>query len=318
MRFVKHRRLGEIRVIISLVRKEAGPMKDQLLLIYNPISGQHQIKDGLADVVDSLLEKWDVTIRPTSHSGHAGEIIKAEGDRYSIVVAAGGDGTIHEVVNGLMTRDHPPVLGILPGGTANDIARTLQIPLQVMDACQFLKEEKPVQIDLGCFGGEYFVNFLGLGLISTVSDQVKNDTKTHLGHFTYYVKSLQYLHEEQPFRLIIKTDAGQIEEDAVMVYVANGQSLAGIELFKNNQLDNGLFQIVIVRNIGLSGLVSAAASYFRNEPIEHEAFRLLKASSLTIACDPPQKLDADGEKMGETPVHIVAAPRKLSVIGKLS
>jgi diacylglycerol kinase (ATP) len=292
-------------------------MKEKLLLIYNPVSGQQLVGGQLGDIVLSLQEKWDVTIRPTASKGHAEQIAAEEGGRYDVMVAAGGDGTVHEVVNGMMRARQQPVLGILPGGTANDIARTLQIPLTLLEACEFIKTEEPKFIDIGKYGERYFMNFLGLGLISTVSKDVKNETKTYLRHFTYYIKSLQHMQNNQLFHVTIETEKRKIEADAVMVYVANGQSLAGLELFTDNEMNTGQFEVAIVRNVGLSEIISVASSYIKSEPIEHEAFYLFKADSLSIHCDPPQLIDTDGEKEGQTPVSIELLREKMRVIGHL-
>jgi diacylglycerol kinase (ATP) len=232
------------------------------------------------------------------------------------VVAAGGDGTIHEVVNGLMRLAHRPALGILPAGTANDIARTMQVPLDLLEACEFMKEELPQAIDIGMYNERYFVNFLGVGLISTVSNEVKNETKTYLRHFTYYLKSLQHLQADSLFRAQIVMETETIEKEAVMIYVANGQSLAGIELFAHNEMNSGQFEIIVAESVGVSEVVSVLSSYLRREPIQHEAISRYKASALTIECNPPQIIDTDGEKNGTTPVDIKLLPGVLRVIGR--
>ncbi|KIV56570.1 diacylglycerol/lipid kinase family protein [Aneurinibacillus migulanus] len=291
--------------------------KEKLLLIYNPIAGQELINRMLSDIVISLQERWDVTIRPTLRQEHAEQIAYEESGGYNVVVAAGGDGTIHEVVNGLMRLDRRPVLGILPAGTANDIARTLQIPLDLLEACEFMKQELPQAIDIGRCGTRYFVNFLGVGLISTVSSEIKNETKTYLKHFTYYLKSLQYLQEDHLFRTMIKTETETIEKEAVMVYVAKGMSLAGIELFTENKMNSGYLEVIVVENIGLSEIVSVMSSYLRREPFQHKAISRHKASSLTLECNPAQIIDTDGEENGKTPVDIKLLVGALHVIGRI-
>lgn len=292
--------------------------KEKLLVIYNPIAGQQGISQVLGDVAMSLQEKWDVTLRPTLCKAHAERIAYEEGAAYAMVAVAGGDGTIHEVVNGLMRLAQRPVLGILPAGTANDIARTLQIPLDLLAACEFLKQTEPCAIDIGRYGKRHFVNFLGVGLISTVSSEVKDETKTYLGHFTYYLKSLQHFQGDHLFNVTLTTEAGRIEKEAVIVYAANGPSLAGVELFTENRLNSGMFEVIVVENVGLSEIVSVMSSYFRREPFEHEAISRYKTAAFTLDCRPPQLIDTDGEKYGETPVKVTLLPGELHVIGRVS
>ncbi|AMA72284.1 MULTISPECIES: diacylglycerol/lipid kinase family protein [Aneurinibacillus] len=291
--------------------------KAKLLLIYNPVAGQETVSQMIGDIARSLQEKWDLTIRPTLCGGHAERIAAQESEGYDVVVAAGGDGTIHEVVNGLMRFDKRPILGIVPGGTANDIARTMQVPLDLLEACEFMKQEQPCAIDIGRCNDRYFVNFFGVGLISTVSSEIKNETKTYLRHFTYYLKSLQYLQSDSLFRVAITTEDKTIQKEAVMVYVANGQSLAGLELFGDKELNSGQFEVIIVENIGLSEIMSVASSYLRREPIQHEAIFRFKASELTIACSPAQFIDMDGEKNGKTPSKVRLLSGALRVIGRV-
>ncbi|MFT9848572.1 diacylglycerol/lipid kinase family protein [Aneurinibacillus sp. REN35] len=292
--------------------------RGKMLVIYNPVAGQEIISQALGEVAMSLQEKWDITLRPTLCKAHAEKIAYEEGAGYAVVVAAGGDGTIHEVVNGLMRLDHRPTLGILPAGTANDIARTLRIPLDLLAACQFMKQTEACAIDIGRYGKRHFVNFLGVGLISTVSNEVKNETKTYLRHFTYYLKSLQHFQGDNLFNVVLTTETEKIEKEAVMVYVANGQSIAGMELFTNNELNNGTFEVIVVENVGLSEIVSVMSSYLRREPFEHEAISRYKTASFTLECTPPQLIDTDGEKHGQTPVKVTLLPRALRVIGQIS
>jgi diacylglycerol kinase (ATP) len=291
--------------------------QEKLLLIYNPKSGQQNINRVLGDIALSLQEKWDIVIRSTLEKGHAEQIAFAEGGEYSVVVAAGGDGTVHEVVNGLMRLPKKPILGILPAGTANDVARTMQIPLDLLEACEFMKCEVPHAIDIGTCNGRYFVNFLGVGLISTVSDEMKQETKAYLGHFSYYIKSLQYVQSNELFHVTVTIGEKVIQEEAVMVYVGNGQSLAGLSLFADNEMDSGQFQVFIVKHVGLSQLFSLAASYFRGEPIQHEAIIRIETDSLLLECSPPQTMDTDGEKIGMTPVQVGMHRAALQVIGKI-
>lgn len=292
-------------------------MKRELLLIFNPSSGRQLVNHSLSDIILSLQEKWEVTVKPTSYAGQAEAIAASIGENYEVVVAAGGDGTIHEVVNGLMKIENRPILGILPGGTANDIARSLQIPLNLLQSCEFLKNEGVQHIEVGQCGDRHFINFLGFGLISLVSNQVKSETKALFGHFTYYLKSLQFLHNKESFRVKIETDKETVDSEAVMGYIANGRSLGGIELFPYNGLGDGQFEVFLVHDVKLSELVNVASSYLQHAPFIDEAITHFKATSLTIECEPAQLIDMDGEKSATTPVQIKLIPKALRVIGRL-
>lgn len=293
-------------------------MNESLLLIYNPSSGRQVINQILGDIILSLQEKWNIHVQPTSQPGHAEKMASdPKSANYDIIVVAGGDGTIHEVVNGMMQLSKRPKLGIIPAGTANDIARSLQVPLDLLEACAFLKTERTRYIEVGRCEDRYFVNFLGFGLISTVSDQVADDTKSQFGHFTYYVKSLQHVRNQSVFHAKIETDEQTVETDAVMGYIANGRSLAGIELFPESGLGDNQFEIIFVRDVKLSELVDVVFSYFRHGPLEGDAITRIQGTSFSITCDPPQLLDMDGEKTGVTPVSIELVPRALEVVGRL-
>lgn len=293
-------------------------MKTSLLLIYNPTSGKQVVNRTLGDIVLSLQERWEVDVRPTSHTGHAEEIAASvHAGQYDIIVAAGGDGTIHEVVNGIMMLSERPILGILPAGTANDIARSLQIPLDMSDACEFLKNEPVSKIEVGRCRQRYFINFLGFGLISTVSNQVEQATKAQFGYFTYYVKSLQHVRNQNVFKVKVETSDQIVETDAVMGYVANGRSLAGIELFPDSGLGDGKFDVILVHDVKISELMNVALSYFRHSTLDTDAITRLRATSFTIDCEPLQLLDMDGEKTETTPVHVELIPEALRVVGRL-
>jgi len=292
-------------------------LKGQLLLIYNPSSGKQLVHRMLGDLILSLQEKWEITVRATSYAGHAETLASSASADYEVIIAAGGDGTIHEVVNGLMQKEQRPILGILPGGTANDIARSLQIPLNLLEACNFLKSESIQSIEVGKCGERHFINFLGFGLISQVSNQVKGETKALFGHFTYYLKSLQNLRNQSSFRIQIETEERTLETEAVMGYIANGRSLGGMELFPYSGLGDGQFEVFLVHDISLAELVNVASSYFRHTPINDQSMTHFQASSITIECEPSQLIDMDGEKSDMTPVKIELVPSALQVIGQL-
>ncbi|QQE78279.1 diacylglycerol kinase family protein [Alicyclobacillus sp. SO9] len=293
-------------------------MKEQLLLIYNPSSGRQTMTEKLGYVVESLGERWDVTVKPTLYEGHAEQVAAEAATQFDMVVAAGGDGTIHEVVNGLMNSRQRPVLGILPAGTANDIARSLSIPSDLMEACDFLKVSHPVQIELGKCASRYFVNFLGFGLISLVSNSVKQATKSRLGPLTYFLKSLQSLHNQSEFLVQIQTEEKLIETTCVMGYVASGRSLAGFELFPETGFGDDSFEVILIHDVTIANLLDAAASILRKAPIENRAVTRFRATSLNIRCTPLQFIDMDGEKGMQTPVDIRFIPESLSVVGNLT
>ncbi|WP_128973473.1 YegS/Rv2252/BmrU family lipid kinase, partial [Streptococcus oralis] len=155
-------------------------------LIYNPSSGQEIIKDNIAEVLDILenlgyeTSAFQTSPEPLSAQKEAERVAKAG---FDLIIAAGGDGTINEVVNGVAPLDRRPKLAIIPTGTTNDYARALKIPLgDPVEAARIISQNQTIQMDIGrAFGDKYFINIAAAGTLTELTYSVPSEVKTRLG-----------------------------------------------------------------------------------------------------------------------------------------
>ena len=139
-------------------------MKKKLLFVFNPCSGKAQIKNQLLDIVDTMVKAdYEVTIYPTQCAGDAKEKVEAYAGNYDLVVCSGGDGTLDEVVTGMMQCKAKVPLGYIPAGSTNDFASSLGIPKDMEKAAEAAVTGKPFPCDVGLFNGDYFVYVAAFG-----------------------------------------------------------------------------------------------------------------------------------------------------------
>lgn len=165
-------------------------------LIYNPTSGQEIIKKNIAEVLDVLenigyeTSAFQTTPEPLSAQKEAERAAKAG---FDLIIAAGGDGTINEVVNGVASLDKRPRLAIIPTGTTNDYARALKIPMgDPVAAAQIIAKNETIHMDIGrAFGDKYFINIAAAGTLTELTYSVPSEVKTRLGYFAYVAKGIE-------------------------------------------------------------------------------------------------------------------------------
>ena len=177
-------------------------MKKKLLFVFNPRSGKAQIKNQLLDIVDTMVKAdYEVTIYPTQCAGDAKEKVEAYAENYDLVVCSGGDGTLDEVVTGMMHRKTKVPLGYIPAGSTNDFASSLGIPKDMEKAAEAAVTGKPFPCDVGLFNGDYFVYVAAFGLFTEVSYKTSQEWKNVLGHAAYILEGAKCLHDIPSFMM---------------------------------------------------------------------------------------------------------------------
>jgi diacylglycerol kinase (ATP) len=161
----------------------------------------------------------------TENPEQISEVIRQYRDRVELVIVGGGDGTLNAAIGGLVDARLP--LGILPLGTANDLARTLGIPTALADACDVIARGKPYPIDLGWVNGKYFFNVASLGLSVRITEQLNKDVKRKWGVLAYAIAALQVLVRSVPFSAEIRTKDESLKVKTVQIAIGNGRYYGG-------------------------------------------------------------------------------------------
>lgn len=286
-------------------------------LIYNPSSGREEIRRRLPDILERLEQGGiETSTHATRGPGDATAAAAEAADRgFDIVIAAGGDGTLYEVVNGLAPKPRRPKLGILPLGTTNDFARALGIPRYWEYACDLIVHGYSRRIDVGMANDRCFINIGGGGSLTELTYEVPPKLKTVIGQLAYYLKGLEKLPRLRPMELDIASPhfAGRLE--AMLFLVCNSNSVGGFErLAPFADLGDGLFDVLILRKCHLADFLRAATLALRGEHLSDPNVIYFQTSELAIRSEDPVQLNLDGEPGGVLPVTFRVLPRHLDII----
>lgn len=289
-------------------------------LIYNPSSGREEMRRRLPDILSRLEEGGlETSCHETRGAGDATQAAVDAVERgFDVVIAAGGDGTIYEVVNGLAEQELRPQLGILPMGTTNDFARALGIPRNWEAATDIIVKQQAAPIDLGrCeMPGEtkYFMNIAGGGSLTELTYEVPSKLKTMLGHLAYYVKGIEKLAWLRPIHVEMKADECNINEEIMMFFLANSRSVAGFEkLAPEASLSDGKLDLIVLRKCNLADFIRLATMALRGDHLDDPLVMYCRVDELRVVSDDYVQLNLDGELGGTLPCQFSVLPHHLQV-----
>lgn len=290
-----------------------------MLFIVNPRSGREQIRSKLLDILD-LFAKAGYTIQVyiTQNPKDATNAVRQYGAEKDLIVCSGGDGTLNEVVSGLVEMKDPPFFGYIPAGSTNDYASSLQIPKSIMEAAENVLSGEPYSIDIGHFCQDrYFVYIAAFGAFTEVSYQTSQDKKNLLGHQAYVLEGVKSLAALKTYRMKVEWEDQVLEEDFVFGMVTNTISVGGFKglVTQSVALNDGEFEVLLIRRprtpLDLSNIVSYM--FLKEEPNDY-VFKF-KAKKLTITAQAPVDWVLDGEFGGShTKVIIENLKEQISIL----
>lgn len=275
-------------------------------IIYNPTSGREMFKRNLADVLQKLeAAGYETSCHATRAEGDAVEAARIAIERkYDIVIAAGGDGTINEVVNGLAEQDFRPKLGIIPTGTTNDFARALHIPRGIDDAVDIIIKGDTIPVDIGRMNDSYFINIAGGGRLTELTYEVPSRLKTVLGQLAYYLKGIEMLPSIHPAEVSIEYDGKLFEGEIMLFLIGLTNSIGGFEkLAPDSSINDGLFTLMILKKTNIAEFIRIASLALRGEHINDPNLIYVKANHIKARSKEKMQLNIDGEYGGLLPAE---------------
>ncbi len=222
----------------------------RLLFVYNAHSGKGAIKTKLAEVVDSMVKAgWRVTIYPTQSRGDAARVVEAESGEHDLIVCSGGDGTLDEVVTGMMHVAEKKPIGYIPAGSTNDFANSLKLPKNTQKATEIALYGKKFACDVGKFNDNHFIYVAAFGIFTEVSYQTNQELKNLLGHAAYILEGAKSLLDIESYPMRVECEGKTVEADFIYGMVSNSISVGGFKQIagKNVQLDDGVFEVTLIK-----------------------------------------------------------------------
>lgn len=255
----------------------------KMLFIYNPNSGMGLLKPKLSDVLDIFVKGgYEVTVYPTQRYHDAYQKTKTYEGEYDLIACSGGDGTLDEVVSGMMKRKDITPIGYIPAGTTNDFARSLHISKNMLEAADTVVNGTPFPCDVGKFNRDYFVYIAAFGLFTDVSYETKQSMKNVLGHLAYILEGTKRIFNIPSYQIRVSYDGNVIEDEFIYGMVTNSRSVGGFKGItgKNVIFDDGEFEVTLFKTpknpAELNDLIGALAM----RKINQERMYSFKASEV--------------------------------------
>ena len=203
-------------------------MKKKVLFIVNPKSGKGSIRSKLLDIVDIFVKaEFDLTLYISQSAGDARVKAKEVEGRYELVICSGGDGTLDEVISGMMECEKRSAIGYIPCGSTNDFAHSLKIPTSMTKAAEHIAAWKEFPCDIGRFNDDYFVYIAAFGLFTDVSYETSQDVKNVLGHLAYILEGMKKLTEIKSYPMKVESEEMTVEGNFLFGMVTNSTSVGG-------------------------------------------------------------------------------------------
>lgn len=295
---------------------------DRALLVFNPIAGRSVIGGHLVAILQILTSAGlRVECYPTSGPGDARKRVSGLREGYRLILCAGGDGTLDEVVCGMMENEALSgiPIGYIPAGTTNDFASTLQIPLSMEQAARVTVDGKPMDCDIGSFNRDtYFTYIAAFGLFTDTSYETPQELKNVFGHAAYVLQGARTLGKIRTWRVHVTGDRTDILDDIAFGMVTNSRSVGGFANLTGSDVDlsDGLFEVTLIRlpanPMELNDLVTALTSL----DLEHsDMIYHFRTKNLRIECEEPISWTRDGEYAGDhTRVDISVLEKRLKIM----
>lgn len=273
-------------------------------IIYNPTSGREAFKKELPEVLRRFEEAgYETSAHATTCEGDAINAARIAVERkFDLIISAGGDGTINEVIHGMAEQEYRPQLAIIPVGTTNDFARALGIPREIQKAVSVILEHNIRKLDIGRVNDRYFMNIAGGGKLTELTYEVPSKLKTMLGQLAYYLKGIEMLPSLKPTQVQIEYDGKWFDDEIMLFLVSNTNSVGGFEkIAPAAKMDDGYFDLVILRKTNLAEFVRIASLATKGAHLEDNHIFYTRANRIKVHTEEKMQLNLDGEYGGLLP-----------------
>jgi diacylglycerol kinase (ATP) len=292
------------------------PLQPRVLIVFNPQAGQGVMLQQALEQAAQIWrqQQWQVELQPTRWAGDATFwAAQAAAQGYDLVVAAGGDGTVNEVANGLVGT--PTALAVLPVGTVNIWARELGLPMDVArSATAFLKAQLK-SVDLGKAGDRHFLLMAGVGFDAAVTAGVCPQEKKRFGAIAYIKQALHLAWRWRGVRSLIRIDGRRVRGRILMVVIGNSQLYGGVfKMTAHATIDDGRLDVCVIKGRNLLTAPLRLLSIFTRRYNLDPKVEYYRATRVSIQGKRTLPVQVDGDYLGKTPMNFEVVPAGLWVL----
>jgi YegS/Rv2252/BmrU family lipid kinase len=286
-------------------------MNRRALLLVNRQSRQGQKR--LSEVISCLVEQgFELIAASAENPQHFSDVIRRYQHQVDLVIVGGGDGTLNAAVDTLVETNLP--LGILPLGTANDLARTLKIPNSLPEASKVIVNGKLQRIDLGEVNGKYFFNVASLGLSVKITQRLTKEVKRRWGIFAYAFTALKVIWESRPFSAEIHLPDQSVKVKTVQIAIGNGRYYGGgMAVAPDAMIDDQRLDLYSLEIRHWWEIIPLLPRMRQGRHINARNVRALQAQEIEIYTRKPRPINTDGEITTYTPAHFRVIPKAVAV-----
>lgn len=290
-------------------------IKNKVLLVYNPRSGNGLFKSNL-DLIIHRFQERGMLVQPlrADNSVKLESVLAGLDGTYKKLIAAGGDGTINIVVNSMIKTGCDLPLAIFPAGTANDFASYFNIPTGIEAMISIALEDNYVPVDVGKYNDRYFVNVAAIGSVIDVSQKTETGMKNAVGIMAYYLKALTEIPSLKPVTVTVKTPEKEFTESIFFMVVLNGSSAGGFRnLGAHSSINDGLLDVIMFKDVNFVRLPMLLMSVLKGKHDEKDSVIYFQTEKIHIESDIDVSTDIDGEVGEPLPLDIELLREKLLI-----
>ena len=285
-------------------------------LIYNPKSGKEKASSSL-DKVLALYQEQGFELTPLRLQEGLDLTKELQDlDEYDHIAIMGGDGTLNSIVNELKRNEADIPIAIIPSGTANDMARHLNISEDIEECLKKILSSKPKRMDIGKINNSYFMNMASTGMFSNPFEATEDDNKTKLGKLAYMVTGISQINKIKPFEFKIISKEYSFEGSYLGVILLNGSSIANVDLAPEASASDGLLDVLVFKGDILENKLKTALNLIMEGSLdEMDGIHHYRTSEIHIECPSQPLTDLDGERGPSLPGSFKCIKNGISILG---
>lgn len=276
-------------------------MGKKLLFVYNPRAGKAQIRTKLSDILTVFAAAgYELTVFPTGGRGDARRAVAERRPDLDLIVCSGGDGTLDEVVTGMMESGIRTPIGYIPAGSTNDFGGSLALPKNMLKAAETVINGRDFACDIGSFNRDVFVYIAAFGLFTDVSYETDQDMKNILGHMAYLLEGVKRLSTIRSFPMKVTSGDRVIEEDFLFGMITNSVSVGGFKNItgKNVKMDDGVFEVTLIKKPENPVELNNIMRSLLNRDIDANGMYCFRTAEIAFESPEPVAWTLDGENGG--------------------